>query len=376
MEAVLIIADSESSSDLYYATGFLAPDPYVFLIIGSERIMIVSDLEIDRARAKAAENGLVDTVVPSSELEKRVESSAPAESVFMGIVSLYLQERGVDSILVPALFPIEYGDALREKGFSVCFKRGSFFEEREVKTAAEIEKISKAVEATEGAMEHAIGIIGESIIKGDRLFYMDQVLTSEIVKKNINLYLMERGYLAQHTIVSSGSHCCDPHNTGNGPIKPNESVIIDIFPRSLRSRYFADMTRTVVRGRPTPKLERAYNAVLEAQEIAFEVLKDGVNGKSVHSKIQNYFERLGFHTGVHDGRMEGFFHGTGHGVGLDIHESPRINKTDSLLVENNVVTVEPGLYYRDFGGVRLEDIVVIKKKGCINMNKCNKLLIL
>ena len=107
--------------------------------------------------------------------------------------------------------------------------------------------------------------------------------------------------------------------------------------------------------------------MLAGQEIAFETIRDGVNGHDVHQQIQEMFTQEGFETGVIDGTVQGFFHGTGHGLGLDIHEAPRIGNVDMTLQAGNVVTVEPGLYYIGIGGVRIEDLVVVTKDGCINL---------
>jgi Xaa-Pro aminopeptidase len=185
---------------------------------------------------------------------------------------------------------------------------------------------------------------------------------------------MESGCIAAHTIVSYGRQCVDPHDQGSGTLPANESIIMDVFPRSSESRYFADMTRTVVRGKASPKLKKMYRAVREGQEIAFSKIRDGADGMKIHDAILRYFGKLGFKTGEIGGRMQGFFHGTGHGVGLDIHEPPRISRGKEILRAGQVVTVEPGLYYLDFGGVRLEDMVLVTKTGCHNLTQFPKVL--
>ncbi|HLD50407.1 MAG TPA: M24 family metallopeptidase, partial [bacterium] len=154
----------------------------------------------------------------------------------------------------------------------------------------------------------------------------------------------------------------------------NQSIIMDIFPRDSETRYFADLSRTVVRGKASPKLKKMFAAVLEGQEIAFRAIRDGADGSLIHTAIQKCFENLGFKTGVQNGRVQGFFHGTGHGLGLDIHEAPRISLGKDILKTNQIVTVEPGLYYEDAGGVRLEDDVVVTKTGCLNLAKLPKVL--
>mgnify|MGYP001559785468 CR=1 FL=1 len=104
------------------------------------------------------------------------------------------------------------------------------------------------------------------------------------------------------------------------------------------------------------------------------MIKDGVDGSMVHKAILDSFEQQGFKTGEQNGRMQGFFHGTGHGVGLEIHEPPRISAKPDTLKAGMVVTVEPGLYYLDAGGMRIEDTVVVTRDGCRVLTEAPKVL--
>ena len=150
---------------------------------------------------------------------------------------------------------------------------------------------------------------------------------------------------------------------------------MDIFPRSQKTGYFGDITRTVVRGRASDRLKHAYHCVQEGQNIAFRRIRDGAGAYDIHTAIMDYFKSEGFDTGVMKGRMQGFFHGTGHGLGLDIHEAPSFGlRSKNVLRRDNVVTVEPGLYYQGLGGVRLEDVVIVTKTGCKNLVRIPKLL--
>ena len=177
-----------------------------------------------------------------------------------------------------------------------------------------------------------------------------------------------------HTIIASGDQCCDPHNEGSGPVKAHSSIIFDIFPRSQKTGYFGDLSRTVVRGRASERLKAAYATVQAGQQIAYRNIKNGVSGRDIHQKILDLFAARGFPTGRIDGRMQGFFHGTGHGLGLDIHEPPRISPAEATLRTGHVVTVEPGLYYLGMGGVRLEDVVVVTGKGNRNLTRAPQFL--
>jgi Xaa-Pro aminopeptidase len=158
-------------------------------------------------------------------------------------------------------------------------------------------------------------------------------------------------------------------------LRANEPIIIDIFPRSQKTGYFGDVTRTVVKGRPSEAVRKLYYVVARGQEIAFEKLEANVRGVEVHNAVQDYFGREGYKTGKRNGRMQGFFHGTGHGLGLEIHEAPRLSAVSKdTLRAGHVVTVEPGLYYPELGGVRLEDVAYITANSPRNLTKFERVL--
>lgn len=361
--ATLFIAASEGDSNLYYATKFIAPDPFVYMELKGERLLIMSDLEMDRARTQAH----VDRVLSYSELEQKVRKQGIKEPSTVDIVNVLLKEAKVRQLLVPANFPFIHATRLQELGYSLKPKRDPFYEQRVIKTAEEVRHIEASQRATEEAVASAHDALRRATIKDNSLWLDGDLLTSERVKKLINVKLMERDCVAQHTIVAGGEQACDPHNEGTGPLPAGRSIIFDVFPRSAASRYFADMSRTVIRGTASPELKRLYQTVKDAQEEAIGKIKDGADGMKIHQGICERFEKAGYKTGLVDGRMQGYFHGTGHGVGLDIHEAPRISRTGSLLQEGHVVTVEPGLYYPGLGAVRIEDMVLVTKDGCRNL---------
>jgi Xaa-Pro aminopeptidase len=368
-QALLIIAASEVDSNLYYATRFLAPDPFVFLQVDGQTLLLMSDLEIDRARSDAK----VDEVCSLSAYEAKARDRWQAPHL-IDTLSLLLAERGVGAVTVPAHFPLEYADRLREKGIRVTWKPDPFFSERLIKSEEEIAAIEATQRHTEAALEAALNVLRESAIKGEFVHWRGEVLTAETLRKVIHLSLMEHDCVAQHTIVACGIQGVDPHNQGSGPIHAHESIVFDIFPRSSRTRYFADMTRTVVKGKASDALKRMYDAVLAAQLRGLELVRDGASGQAVHAEVAQTMERMGFETGVVNGRYQGFFHGTGHGVGLDIHEPPRISKVNHTLRAGQVVTVEPGLYYSRWGAVRIEDLAVVGPGGCRNLTLAPKVL--
>jgi Xaa-Pro aminopeptidase len=181
--------------------------------------------------------------------------------------------------------------------------------------------------------------------------------------------------LAANTIVAGGRQACDPHERGHGPLRAHEPIVIDIFPRSQKTGYFGDITRTVVRGHASDAVRKLYDTVLEGQKIAFEKIHVKVKTVDVHKAVQKFFVQQGYKTGRCNGRMEGFFHGTGHGLGLEIHEAPRVNASSTeILRPGHVITVEPGLYYPGIGGVRLEDVALVTANGAKNLTRFEKVL--
>ena len=375
-EARLIIAASEEDSNLYYATRFLAPDPFIYLEHDGKKILLMSDLEINRARVQAT----VDEVRSYNAYEATARQAGATAPSIVDTLGALLRERNITALRVPADFPLIYADRLRKNGFQVEPQPDPFYPERLYKRPEEITAITDALRATEAATAAAIRMIADSDIQDGHLYTANsngsaaEPLTSERIRQIINLKLMELGYVAQHTIVSCGEQACDPHNEGSGPLLAHQPIILDVFPRSSSTRYFADMTRTVVKGTASETQKQLYELVRQGQEIAFDQIKAGVNGKTIHEAIVALFDRAGFKTELKNGRMQGFFHGTGHGVGLDIHEAPRISRTGARLEAGHVVTVEPGLYFPSIGAVRLEDLVVVTDTGCINLTTSPKVL--
>lgn len=367
-DARLIIAASERDANLFYATRFLAPDPFVFLWHGAEKILLMSDLELDRSRAQAA----VDAVLAIRLYEDRAKASGMERPTPIDALWELLQEREIKSVLVPGSFPVEHADRLRERGLTLRVKPEPFFEERLTKSPAEIQAIAHAMRRTEAAMEGAISAIREAEVRDGLLWWQGGILTSETIKRLIARQLLDDGLIAENTIVACGDDGCDPHNRGGGPLRAEQSIIIDIFPRDSESQYFADITRTVVKEQAPETLRRMYRAVLAGQECALRLIREGAEGEAIHREVQQTLEGCGFQTGEVNGRMQGFFHGTGHGLGLDIHEPPRISKVKATLRSGNVVTVEPGLYYPGVGGVRIEDVAVVTETGCENLTKYPK----
>ncbi len=346
-KTILLITDSERDSNMFYATGFLAPDPFVYIQNNGKKTIIINDLELDRARSQSK----ADNVFSLSKYERIARKKGGKFSGFIGVVTAALKELKIKNLLVPANFSVEYADLLRKKGFVLEVKKGQFFSSREIKSEEETGYIVKALRETEKALEKGIDCIRHSKIKDGFLYSnRNRQITSESIRSKINVELMKRGLTAKHTIVSCGEQSCEPHNVGNGPLKANESIIFDVFPKDEQTGYYADISRTIVKGKASLTLKKMYKAVASAQELVFKSAGNGARSDIIHSNVMKHLTSLGFKTGKSKGKMQGFFHGTGHGVGLDIHELPRISKTNCTLKTGNIVTVEPGLYYPVVGG--------------------------
>ena len=365
----LIVATSETDADLLYATRFWAPDPFIFLQQKGKRTLVLSDLEIDRARRTAK----ADEFVQFSDLEREVQGRSKKSPAYEKVLAHFLRKRGVRSATVPASFPLGYARALAGARIQVRPSDGLFWPDRAAKTNQELELMSRASRITEAGLARAMEVLKRSKPgPGKRLRWAGRPLTSEILRAEIDSAVLRAGGQPAGTIVAGGDQACDPHERGSGPLLADSLIILDIFPRDAKSGYFGDLTRTVVRGRASEAQRQLWNTVKAGQALALRRIKAGVDGMEIHQAIQALFVRRGYATGVRRGRRVGFFHGTGHGLGLEIHEYPRLQKV--ALQERQVVTVEPGLYYPGLGGVRLEDVVVVTKSGCKMLSRFPKRL--
>ena len=367
--ARLIVAPSDTDADMLYATRIFIGDPFIFLQQNGKRTLVLSDLEIDRAK----KNAKADEFVMFSQLEREVQGKAKKAPPYEKVLAHFLTKRGVRRAKVPANFPLGFANEIKRKGIALETSNGLFWPAREKKTAEEIRLLERALRITETGMKRGMEILKASKLgAGKKLKWSGKTLTSEILRAEIDSAILRAGGVPTNTIVAGGDQACDPHERGFGPLQANSLIILDIFPRDAKTGYWGDMTRTVVRGRASEQQRKLWEAVKAGQALALKRIKAGVDGMSIHKAITELFDRRGFPTEVRNGRRVGFFHGTGHGLGLEIHEYPRLQKV--TLKAGQCLTVEPGLYYPGIGGARIEDVVIVEKDGCRILSKFPKQL--
>jgi Xaa-Pro aminopeptidase len=348
---------------MLYATGFFAPDAFIFLEAGGRRSVVLSDLEIDRGRRDAR----VDEVVAFSEVKSRTPAAKKAEPAFEQVLVQFLRERKVRRARIPYDFPAGIAAAVAAGGIRLDPVNGLFWPERERKTAAEVTAVRRALRNTEAGLARAMEVLRASRVSGRNLVWAKRKLTSEILRAEIDSAILRTGGIPANTIVAGGLQACDPHERGSGPLRPHELIIIDIFPRNAKSGYFGDMTRTVVRGRASEAQRRLWETVQKGQRMAFRGMKPGASGLAVHEGVKAFFAAEGYPTGQRDGRWVGFFHGTGHGLGLEIHEEPRFGRT--VFQPGQILTVEPGIYWPGVGGCRIEDVALVTSGGIRKLSR-------
>src|SRR5881628_639946 len=251
----------------------------------------MNDLEIDRARKQARHCRVLSWTHYVNKLKRnRVKSHG-----FATVIREILQEKRFRKMFVPNSFPHGLARELRRLKIKVKVREGHFFPERELKTADEVKKISASLMMAEVGLAEGIQALKNSRIgKKGRLMYHNVPLTSEKLRAIIDIAIIQAGGLSANTIVAGGKQGCDPHERGHGVLRANQPIIIDIFPRSQKTGYFGDITRTVVKGRASEAVRNLYHTVARAQEIGFENIESGVPGAEVHKAVKEFFDSAGY----------------------------------------------------------------------------------
>lgn len=366
-----LLAGCPASNDtLYHAIRFSAGDPAGLIDTGSERLLIIRDIEMDRARAHAR----ADRVACPADFEPEGGLSGDRETAVAQSIAEALVRAGVDRVRSDRTLALSYVAALEHRGIAIDYDPDLGVMERRAKDDDELAALREAQNATQDAIERACRLVASSEASGDgRLLIDGEPLTSERVRTVIDGHLLEMGYDNPTSIVAGGLHGADCHEHGHGQLFTEQPVIIDVFPRSKATRYNGDCTRTVVHGEPPPVVQRMHAAVLEAKAAGEKAARSAATGQAVHEATIAVIESHGFEVGLpgddapHD--RIAMVHGTGHGLGLQVHEPPLLDVGGPPLVTGDVVTIEPGLYGPSIGGLRVEDMVVVGEHACEDLGQ-------
>ena len=384
-DSMLLYSESFKNANMYYLTGFLAPDPFIFLKqVDQEPLIVVSQMELARARKESN----IQDVRSSFEYDyMRIVKSAPDPKIggLKFVAAVAKKELGTDKpIYVPPNLSITLADVLRHEGLKIKPMFDVVEKARETKERDETEAIRSVQKTVEEATAKAIELITNTDVEVDgTLAYQEggkkKPLTASKVRSVFDHVFVDSGCVAEEeTIVACGPKSADPHYSGDSEdtLKANQPIVLDVFPKSVRNRYVSDMTRTIVKGRASKTVKKMFETVLQTRNAALDAIKAGVPGRAMQNLCYDMLEKAGYQT-IRGGKQinKGYLHGLGHGIGLEVHEGPGMSELNEYpLEEHNIVTVEPGLYDPKIGGMRIEDIVEVTKSGCTDLTKMDVFL--
>lgn len=356
----LLYASTHQSADLFYLGRVSVPDPILAFVCHGQSVAVVNRLEYARVKR----DGRFDEVLGwEACVEKARQKYGRRAKLPADILRVLADELSMPGFLIPETFPAGLAFDLRNRRMTVRVADGPLFPERVLKRDDEAEGIRAGNAAACAGFSLVEKALRESSVRDGKLYYEGDYLTSERLHRMIEIQCLERGAESRDTIAAGGDQACDPHHRGAGPLRPNELIIVDIFPKDLASGYHGDMTRTYLKGKASEAQRALVQTVFEAQQQVIERHRTGVNGRELYQWVCDFFDARDYKTEDRDGTPVGFFHGLGHGLGLEVHEAPRVSRADDILQPGHVVTVEPGLYYPGLGGCRIEDVIRIREEG-------------
>ena len=371
MPDVLMYADTYRSPELRHEVPIGIPDPFLYAEAGGEKHIAIGAMEIPRL----SELGLFE-LHPSEEYgsDELVRSGLSYPEVRQKVVLRAVKALGITSAVVPETFPLWLADRLRAEGVELKVDGDFFDDRRRVKTDAELAGIRRAQRAAEAGMDAARDLLRRATPNGGALEVDGETLTVERVKAAMFAAFVAHGASSDDIIVAPGPQGAVGHDMGSGPIAAGVPIVIDIWPRDNESFMFCDMTRTFVVGDVPQDVQKWHALAKEALDRAISEIRDGADGRKIFDGTCEIFENAGEPTQrtKEEGKplAEGFFHGLGHGVGLEVHEEPGMGLASKLpLKAGDVVTVEPGCYRQGYGGVRLEDLVLVTENGAENLTR-------
>lgn len=373
--ATVFAGQSDRNANLFQRIGLPLGDPAAWIELpGGEVIRIVRDLEMDRVRANAEEksDGPVRVHCPAEFTPDGGELSSDRETAVAQSVAEFCKREKITHVLGDRTLPLSYTWQLAESGISIVYDNQLGIIDRRSKTESEIEALTHAQHVTEQVMFEVCNRIATATVDEEGQLMQDAwLMTSERLVNFAMRAFMERGFTMSHgAIVASPPHSADCHHAGTGPLMTGVPIIVDLFPRDELSRYNGDCTRTVVHGTPSDEVIRMHAAVVKAKAAAEAEMFPERTAESVHQASEKTLIAAGYKS--HRGELTdeaSIQHGTGHGIGLEVHEEILLDDGGGPMLEGEVFTVEPGLYGRRTGGVRVEDMLVVTKDGPLNLNK-------
>ncbi|MDR2737849.1 MAG: Xaa-Pro peptidase family protein [Puniceicoccales bacterium] len=349
---LLICSDTKKDSDVRYLAGTHIPDDVFLIFDGKKVTALVSALEIGRLRAASKIDECVSCDAISSTQSKNLSE--------LDLLVRFLQNLGLGKLRVKRNFPIHFADGLRSAGFEIVVEEFSILPQRLTKSEEEITEIRRSAEIVRMTFSEVTRILADATVDAERrILFEGEILTSERLRAIMESFCFDLGGIGEDTIVSCGASACNPHDTGHGPLLANELILVDFFPRMRSSGYYADVSRTFAKGKPSTAQIDLYETVRHAHAVAIDMVRDGVAVNEITAAVFSIFERRGYQSSKTSNPPYGMFHSLGHGFGLDIHEPPSLNFGDDVLRSGMVVTVEPGLYYDKIGGARVEDDILV-----------------
>jgi Xaa-Pro aminopeptidase len=368
---VLIYADTIRSPEMRHEVPIGVPDPFLYVERNGLRHTVSTSFEVDRIAA--IPGGPQAHPYEEFGFDELIASGLAREEVDLAVAVNACKAFGVEKAVVPPMFPIGLGERLSQAGIQVTSDRDTFALRRRVKTEAELAGMRRAQRAAEAGMDAARELLRRAEPNGTELVVDGDLLTSERIKQAILGAFVAHGVVADDLIVAHGAQAAVGHDMGSGPIAAGEPVVIDLWPKDPETACYADMTRTYVVGEPPDELAEYHRLVREALDRALAATRAGIPATDVFRLVCEVFQDAGYPTQLTKAPGEvldhGFFHGLGHGVGLEVHEPPWLGRAPGDLVAGEVVTLEPGLYRQGFGGVRLEDLVLVTEDGAENLTE-------
>jgi Xaa-Pro aminopeptidase len=371
LKDVVIFADSVRSPELRHEVPLAIGDSFLYVEHEGTRHLVISSMEIPLLQ------DLGDFVLHPLEefgVDELRHSGLAASALYDEVAVRAVRALGVERALVPASFPVLLADRLRAEGVELIPDREAFDRRRRAKSAAELDGIRRAQAAAEAAMGAARDMLRRARANGAGLELDGKPLTSERVKAAIRQVFLERGVSWDDFIVSHGSQAAIGHHLGEGVLQPGEPILLDLWPRDDASACSADMTRTFVVGEVPDELAEWHRLCKEALDRAVADIRPGVTARSVFEGTCEIFERAGYPTlrtkPAGETLADGFYHSLGHGVGLEVHEQPLLGLSGhDELVAGDVLAIEPGLYRPGYGGLRIEDLVLVTDDGAEKLTR-------